>query len=38
MAEVRILESNEVLRATLDNMQMPTVEYRDISIDDYSTS
>ncbi|XP_051909788.1 dipeptidyl aminopeptidase-like protein 6 isoform X3 [Hippocampus zosterae] len=38
MAEVRKLESNDVLRATLANMQMPTVEYRDISIDDYTLS
>uniref|UniRef100_A0A3Q2YYK4 A-type potassium channel modulatory protein DPP6 n=1 Tax=Hippocampus comes TaxID=109280 RepID=A0A3Q2YYK4_HIPCM len=38
MAEVRKLESNEVLRATLANMQMPMVEYQEISIDDYSTN
>uniref|UniRef100_A0A3Q2NUF2 A-type potassium channel modulatory protein DPP6 n=1 Tax=Fundulus heteroclitus TaxID=8078 RepID=A0A3Q2NUF2_FUNHE len=30
------LESNENLRLTLDSMQMPTVEYREINMDDYS--
>lgn len=32
------LESNENLRLTLDSMQMPTVEYREINMDDYSMS
>lgn len=31
------LESNDNLRLTLDSMQMPTVEYKEISMDDYST-
>uniref|UniRef100_A0A3Q2YB85 A-type potassium channel modulatory protein DPP6 n=1 Tax=Hippocampus comes TaxID=109280 RepID=A0A3Q2YB85_HIPCM len=35
---LRKLESNEVLRATLANMQMPMVEYQEISIDDYTLS
>lgn len=37
IAEVHKLESNENLRLTLDSMQMPSVEYKDISVDDYST-
>ncbi|XP_077410267.1 A-type potassium channel modulatory protein DPP6 isoform X2 [Vanacampus margaritifer] len=36
MAEVRKLESNRLLRLTLDNMQMPLVHYQDVSVDDYS--
>lgn len=36
MSEVFKLENNEVLRVTLDSMQMPTVEYKEISVDDYS--
>uniref|UniRef100_A0A3B3V9B1 A-type potassium channel modulatory protein DPP6 n=1 Tax=Poecilia latipinna TaxID=48699 RepID=A0A3B3V9B1_9TELE len=32
------LESNENLRLTLDTMQMPTVEYREINMDDYILS
>uniref|UniRef100_A0A3B5QR23 A-type potassium channel modulatory protein DPP6 n=1 Tax=Xiphophorus maculatus TaxID=8083 RepID=A0A3B5QR23_XIPMA len=32
------LESNENLRLTLDSMQMPTVEYREINMDDYILS
>uniref|UniRef100_A0AAQ5XXP2 A-type potassium channel modulatory protein DPP6 n=1 Tax=Amphiprion ocellaris TaxID=80972 RepID=A0AAQ5XXP2_AMPOC len=31
------LESNENLQQTLDSMQMPTVEYKEINMDDYST-
>ncbi|XP_061661130.1 dipeptidyl aminopeptidase-like protein 6 isoform X2 [Syngnathoides biaculeatus] len=38
MVEVHKLESNEVLRRTLDNMQMPIVEYQDVSVDDYTLS
>uniref|UniRef100_A0A3Q2U0C8 A-type potassium channel modulatory protein DPP6 n=1 Tax=Fundulus heteroclitus TaxID=8078 RepID=A0A3Q2U0C8_FUNHE len=34
--QVSKLESNENLRLTLDSMQMPTVEYREINMDDYS--
>uniref|UniRef100_A0A3B3B3M3 A-type potassium channel modulatory protein DPP6 n=1 Tax=Oryzias melastigma TaxID=30732 RepID=A0A3B3B3M3_ORYME len=33
---VLTLESNENLRLTLDSMQMPTVEYKEIGMDDYS--
>lgn len=36
--EVYKLENNENLRRTLDLMQMPTVEYKDISMDDYTLS
>lgn len=36
IAEVYKLESNENLRLTLDSMQMPTVEYKEINMDDYS--
>uniref|UniRef100_A0A3Q3BHE4 A-type potassium channel modulatory protein DPP6 n=1 Tax=Kryptolebias marmoratus TaxID=37003 RepID=A0A3Q3BHE4_KRYMA len=35
--EVFKLETNENLRLTLDSMQMPTVEYKEINMDDYST-
>ncbi len=35
-AEVHRLENNENLRLTLDSMQMPTVEYKEINMDDYS--
>uniref|UniRef100_A0A4W6BR11 A-type potassium channel modulatory protein DPP6 n=1 Tax=Lates calcarifer TaxID=8187 RepID=A0A4W6BR11_LATCA len=38
IAEVYKLESNENLRLTLDSMQMPTVKYEEINMDDYSTS
>uniref|UniRef100_A0A3Q2CW50 A-type potassium channel modulatory protein DPP6 n=1 Tax=Cyprinodon variegatus TaxID=28743 RepID=A0A3Q2CW50_CYPVA len=34
--EVSKLESNENLRLTLDSMQMPTVEYKEINMDEYS--
>ncbi|GAA6224934.1 dipeptidyl aminopeptidase-like protein 6 isoform X1, partial [Lates japonicus] len=37
IAEVYKLESNENLRLTLDSMQMPTVKYEEINMDDYST-
>uniref|UniRef100_A0A3Q1FQG9 A-type potassium channel modulatory protein DPP6 n=1 Tax=Acanthochromis polyacanthus TaxID=80966 RepID=A0A3Q1FQG9_9TELE len=37
IAEVYKLESNENLQQTLDSMQMPTVEYKEINMDDYST-
>ncbi|XP_017269571.1 dipeptidyl aminopeptidase-like protein 6 isoform X1 [Kryptolebias marmoratus] len=33
--EVFKLETNENLRLTLDSMQMPTVEYKEINMDDY---
>uniref|UniRef100_A0A8C4I981 A-type potassium channel modulatory protein DPP6 n=1 Tax=Dicentrarchus labrax TaxID=13489 RepID=A0A8C4I981_DICLA len=36
IAEVHKLESNENLRVTLDSMQMPIVEYKEINMDDYS--
>lgn len=36
IAEVYKLESNKNLRLTLDSMQMPTVEYKEINVDDYS--
>uniref|UniRef100_A0A665X3X6 A-type potassium channel modulatory protein DPP6 n=1 Tax=Echeneis naucrates TaxID=173247 RepID=A0A665X3X6_ECHNA len=36
IAEVYKLESNENLRLTLDSMQMPTVDYKEIYMDDYS--
>uniref|UniRef100_A0A668AI01 A-type potassium channel modulatory protein DPP6 n=1 Tax=Myripristis murdjan TaxID=586833 RepID=A0A668AI01_9TELE len=35
-AEVHELEMNENLRLTLASMQMPMVEYKEISIEDYS--
>lgn len=35
IAEVLKLETNENLRATLDEMQMPIVEYKEINVDDY---
>ncbi|KAF3836220.1 hypothetical protein F7725_028778 [Dissostichus mawsoni] len=38
IAEVHNLESNDNLRLTLDSMQMPTVEYKEINIDDYTLS
>ncbi|KAM7369660.1 hypothetical protein PAMP_010964 [Pampus punctatissimus] len=38
IAEVYKLESNENLRLTLDSMQMPTVEYKEINMDDYTLS
>uniref|UniRef100_A0A8D3C507 A-type potassium channel modulatory protein DPP6 n=1 Tax=Scophthalmus maximus TaxID=52904 RepID=A0A8D3C507_SCOMX len=38
ITEVHKLESNVNLRLTLDSMQMPTVEYKEINMDDYSTS
>ena len=34
-AELYDLETNDELRMTLDNMQMPWVEYKNIHIDDY---
>lgn len=36
IAEVYKLESNENLRLILDSMQMPTAEYTEINMDDYS--
>uniref|UniRef100_A0A3Q3W8K4 A-type potassium channel modulatory protein DPP6 n=1 Tax=Mola mola TaxID=94237 RepID=A0A3Q3W8K4_MOLML len=36
--EVHKLESNGNLRLTLDSLQMPTVEYKEISVDDYTLS
>uniref|UniRef100_A0A3Q3G4B4 A-type potassium channel modulatory protein DPP6 n=1 Tax=Labrus bergylta TaxID=56723 RepID=A0A3Q3G4B4_9LABR len=36
IAEVYKLETNENLRLTLDSMQMPTIEYKEIIMDDYS--
>lgn len=38
MAEVHKLEKNEMLRLVLDSLQTPTVEYKEISVDDYSMS
>ncbi|PWA18148.1 hypothetical protein CCH79_00003973 [Gambusia affinis] len=38
ISEVSKLESNENLRLTLDSVQMPTVEYREINMDDYILS
>uniref|UniRef100_A0AAQ5XGW7 A-type potassium channel modulatory protein DPP6 n=1 Tax=Amphiprion ocellaris TaxID=80972 RepID=A0AAQ5XGW7_AMPOC len=38
IAEVYKLESNENLQQTLDSMQMPTVEYKEINMDDYTLS
>lgn len=37
ITDVHWLETNENLRIKLDSMQMPTVEYKEITIDDYST-
>lgn len=36
IAEVYKLESNENLRLMVDSMQMPTVEYKEINMEDYS--
>lgn len=36
ITEVHKLENNENLRLTLDSMQMPKVEYKEINMDDYS--
>ena len=36
MTGVHKLESNGELRLILDSLQMPTVEYKEISVDDYS--
>lgn len=36
ISEVRKLEDNENLRLTLESLQMPTVEYKDVNVDDYS--
>ncbi|XP_075872195.1 A-type potassium channel modulatory protein DPP6 isoform X2 [Nelusetta ayraudi] len=36
ITEVHWLESNENLRTKLDSMQMPTVEYKEISMEDYT--
>uniref|UniRef100_A0A8D3CFZ3 A-type potassium channel modulatory protein DPP6 n=1 Tax=Scophthalmus maximus TaxID=52904 RepID=A0A8D3CFZ3_SCOMX len=36
ITEVHKLESNVNLRLTLDSMQMPTVEYKEINMDDYT--
>uniref|UniRef100_A0A3Q0ST04 A-type potassium channel modulatory protein DPP6 n=1 Tax=Amphilophus citrinellus TaxID=61819 RepID=A0A3Q0ST04_AMPCI len=36
IAEVYKLESNENVREALDSMQMPTVEYKEINMEDYS--
>lgn len=33
---MRKLESNANLRLTLESLQMPTVEYKEINTDDYS--
>nr|XP_057916387.1 dipeptidyl aminopeptidase-like protein 6 isoform X1 [Doryrhamphus excisus] len=38
LAEVHKLESNDMLRLTLDDMQMPIVEYQDINMEDYTLS
>ncbi|XP_037550101.1 dipeptidyl aminopeptidase-like protein 6 [Nematolebias whitei] len=38
ISEVFKLETNENLRLTLDSMQMPTVEYKEINMDDYILS
>ncbi|XP_054620906.1 dipeptidyl aminopeptidase-like protein 6 isoform X1 [Dunckerocampus dactyliophorus] len=38
LVEVHKLESNEMLRLMLDNMQMPIVEYQEINMDDYTLS
>uniref|UniRef100_A0A3Q4G508 A-type potassium channel modulatory protein DPP6 n=1 Tax=Neolamprologus brichardi TaxID=32507 RepID=A0A3Q4G508_NEOBR len=36
IVEVYKLESNEKVRLTLESMQMPIVEYKEINMDDYS--
>lgn len=36
ISEVLKLENNENLRLTLEALQMPTVEYKEINMDDYS--
>uniref|UniRef100_A0A672H9P8 A-type potassium channel modulatory protein DPP6 n=1 Tax=Salarias fasciatus TaxID=181472 RepID=A0A672H9P8_SALFA len=36
ISEVHKLETNQNLRATLDNMQMPTVDFKEIKTDDYT--
>lgn len=36
ITEVHWLETNENLRTKLDSMQMPTVEYKEITIEDYT--
>lgn len=36
IVEVYKLETNDYLRQTLGSMQMPTVEYKEINMDDYS--
>lgn len=33
---MRKLESNEDLRLTLESLQMPTVEYKEVHMEDYS--
>ncbi|XP_061876627.1 dipeptidyl aminopeptidase-like protein 6 [Entelurus aequoreus] len=38
LIEVHKLETNEMLKLTLDNMQMPIVEYHQIDKDDYTLS
>lgn len=35
-SELLDVETNEELNTTLNNTQMPKVEYRKISVDDYS--
>uniref|UniRef100_A0A7N6BPN8 A-type potassium channel modulatory protein DPP6 n=1 Tax=Anabas testudineus TaxID=64144 RepID=A0A7N6BPN8_ANATE len=37
-AEIYKLESNENLRLMVDSMQMPTVEYKEINMEDYTLS
>lgn len=36
ITDVHWLETNENLRIKLDSMQIPTVEYKEITIEDYS--
>lgn len=36
VSEVHKLENNKNLRLTLEAFQMPTVEYKEINMDDYS--
>lgn len=36
ITDVHWLETNENLRIKLDSMQMPTVEYKEITVEDYS--
>ncbi|TWW70705.1 Dipeptidyl aminopeptidase-like protein 6 DPPX [Takifugu flavidus] len=38
VSEVHKLENNENLRLTLEALQMPTVEYKEINMDDYTLS